>query len=326
MRKTLLIWFLLQTSWAAGFAQSLPPNVGHLVPSANLPVQWDAATNPWPENLWVYRMIPTTFSPAVISNLMAAADYTKKDAKDYGTNGMIFVSSKKSGNMRISFTEGEIEYWTTPEYGPTNLAHDVPETDQLFHLATNFLPRIGINLSELKKANDGKPEFYYPEAHAEYYISNTVVTNIQYRMVRFGRQLDGVEFGGPGGDGEIDFGEHNRITKIWLRWPSLEHDKLYQTVKTGKIIQWIRDGNATAGLVRDNLGNEIDVDWLTVTNLTISKACAYYCGELFLGAREHRPVFPSSVQPFASLWATINVGTNTFQIGINSPVLEGFKP
>ena len=145
-------------------------------------------------------------------------------------------------------------------------------------------------------------------------------------MVRFSRELDGVEFGGPGGDGEIDFGEHNQITKIWLRWPSLEHDKQYQTVAPEKIVQWIREGNATAGLVRDDSGNEADIDWSTAKNLTITKASAYYCGELFLGAREHRPTFPSWVRPFASIWATIDNGTNTYKVGINCPVLDETKP
>src|SRR5665213_1762672 len=190
MRKIILLSICLQAFWTTGFSQSPPfkdADVGIRDQYTNLVVHWEASKNPWPKTLWVYAMTPTKFSPAVISNLMAVTGYTKKDEKDYGTNGMIFVSPEKSGNMRISFTEGEIEYWTTLNYGPTNLAQGVPTTNQLFHLTTNFLSKIGIRLSELAKDKSGQPKIYFPEASTEYFVNNTTITNIQYRMVRFNR-------------------------------------------------------------------------------------------------------------------------------------------
>ncbi|HVU06956.1 MAG TPA: hypothetical protein VHG89_00265 [Verrucomicrobiae bacterium] len=295
-------------------------------PSTNLVVRWEASENPWPKALWVYAMIPTKFSSEVISNLLQATGYTANDKRDYGTNGMIFVNSQKSGNLRISFTEGEIEYWTTLNYGPTNLARDVPATNQLFSLTTNFLSKTGIRLSELSKDRNGQPKIYFPEAYTEYFISNTVITNIQYRIVRFNRALDSVEFRGAGGNGEFDFSEHGRVTKIWLHWPSLKRDKLYPTIAPERIIQWIRDGKVTIGPIVDDYGNEMTIDWSKVKALTVKEASANYAGEVFLGAREHQPIFPSYVRPMATLWGTVETGTNIFKVGITCPVIDEIKP
>lgn len=328
MGKIIFLLLLLQTLWTIGFSQSVPVMNAHARANqyTNLVVHWKASKKPWPKTLWVYSLTTTRFSAAVISNLMNATGYTRKDEKDYGTNGMIFVSREKSGNMRISFTEGEIEYWTERNYGPTNLAKDVPETNQLFQLTTNFLPKLGIGLSELAKDTSGRPNMYFPEAFTEYYVSNTTITNIQYRIVRFKRALDGVEFLGAGGDGEIDFGEHGEITKIWLHWPSLKRDTLYATATPKQIIQWICEGKATVGPAMDNYGNEMAIDLSTIKNLTVEKAAATYSGEVFLGAREHRPIFPSWVRPAATLWASVEVGTNVFKVGIRCPVIDETKP
>src|ERR1700743_3044259 len=42
-------------------------------------VVWEASTNSWPETLWVYKVSPQEFPPAVISNLLAVSSFTQKD-------------------------------------------------------------------------------------------------------------------------------------------------------------------------------------------------------------------------------------------------------
>jgi len=60
----------------------------------NLLVHWNAPKHPWPKTLWVYHMVPTKFSPTVISNLMALGSFTEKDRTDSNTNGMILGMAK----------------------------------------------------------------------------------------------------------------------------------------------------------------------------------------------------------------------------------------
>src|SRR6266568_5086926 len=44
-------------------------------------ITWPAATNQWPEALWVYKVIPQNFSDAVVSNLMSLGSFTAQDRK-----------------------------------------------------------------------------------------------------------------------------------------------------------------------------------------------------------------------------------------------------
>jgi hypothetical protein len=56
--------------------------------------------------------------------------------------------------------------------------------------------------------------------------------------------------------------------------------------------------------------------------VTIKKAIAYYWGEVFLGEREHRPIFPSWVHPFATLWATVDTGHGNVDVEIDCPIID----
>src|SRR5271155_3033320 len=302
MKKIILLVFL-QTLWTAGFSQSLPFSAepGISIQSTNLIVHWEAQKHPWPKTLWVYQMIPTEFSPTVISNLVTLGSFTEKDKMYSSTNGVTFSNSGRS--LWVSFTEGQIEYWTTHNYSATDLAKDVPTTNQLFQLTTNFLPKLGISLSEIARGENGQPRITFAEPFKEYSLNRTFITNIEWRGVGFRRVMDGVEFLYAGGHCAIDFGEHGEVVKIELSWPSLGHDKLYSAATPKKIIQWIREGRADQNLLLDKDANKIPIDWSTVKSVTIKRAKAYYYGETFLGEREHQPIFPSWVHPYADLQA-----------------------
>ena len=321
-----LLLILAQTLWMTGFSQSLPfQDRGALIPSTNLVVRWKAAKHPWPENLWVYDMTRTTYSPAVISNLMAIGSFTEKDIdpKYTGTNGMTF--SREGRVMSISYSLGVINYWITPHYGPTNLAYDVPGTNQLLGLTTNLLARIGITTSELVKDATGQPALLFPESSTEYDVGNSTITNIQQRIVEFRRSLDGVEYGGAGGYGIVAFGEHNQVVGILLHWPSVKQDKLYPAATPKQIAKWIQEGRAYYTPAVSS-GGEAPIDWHTVKKLTIKKAQAYYIGEDFFGNRAQRPILPSHVRPYAGFMATIDTGVTNFDVGIRCPVIVETQP
>lgn len=290
----------------------------------NLVVRWKAPSHPWPKALWVYTVSPTRFSPTVISNLMAIGSFTEKDKKDYGTSGMVFAPPDGSRNLRISFPEGSVEYWSTRGYGPTNLARDVPRRDQLFDLTAELLPKLGISLSEISEASGtGKPKMSFIESPMQYFLGNSVITNVESSGVRFSRALDGVELGGDGGNGEIDFGEHGRVTTISLSWRTMERHKLCATATPGTLMKWLREGRAVHQPVIGESGNEITIDWAKVKSLTVRKAQPYYWGEVYpIGAR---PAFPSLLRPFAALLATTDTGTARLDLAIQCPILDETK-
>lgn len=317
MKKTILL-ILFQMLWVAGFSQSLPPemNRGIFFHPTNLVVHWKAAKHPWPERLWVLQMVPAQFSPTTISNLMALGPFTDKDKTDHGTNDTVFSNS--SGTLIITHTMGVIEFHASDTYDLKRLRKNVPETNQLFRLATNFLPKLGISLSEVATDGTGKPEFTHINDMGSIFY-NPMFTNITARDVFFHRASDGVKFLPGGAGGEIYFGENGKIVQMRLMWPTYKPDKLYFTATPKKIIQWVREGRAMQRRASDNSNV---FDWTKAKSLTINKAAAYYYGQLI----SEEPVFPCWVRPLAELWGTVDIGKTNIPVDIICPLIVETKP
>lgn len=289
----------------------------------DLDVQWKAPANPWPRKLWVYGVNSTLFSPSVISNVMAIASYTTNDETIYGTDGMTFSRPGKPGNLRISFMTGAIEYWTSVPFGPTNLATEVPDDKQMFHLVTNLLPKFGIDVSELvRKKGSTEPRILYREIRDVFWYKGTVITNVQSREAGFSRSLDGVEFIGfdRGGNGEIEFGDHGKILRVSLSWRRLTRDRSYRTATPQTIMKWIREGKVQPQPLPGNTGPIIE-GWSGTKCVTIKEAKAVCVGETG-EAYSQSTATPRRLRPFASLLATVATATTNVDVGIDCPIFD----
>jgi hypothetical protein len=327
MRKLFLVGGL-QVAWLSGLSQTLPFDVSegvHVQPT-NLVVRWEARKHPWPKTLWTYRVLPREFPPVVISNLMALGSFTGKDRTYSGTNGLVFGHPYAAPYLDICFTAGTVDYdGRTQHYSPTNLANNVPGTNQLLRLSTNFLAKIGIGLSEVAKRENGQPKLWWPDDstdHTLYFVGDTTITNIESRRVFIYRALDGVEFHYGAGDCEVEFGEHSRVVRLQLDWRAVEHDKLYAAAMPDRIIEWIRQGKAYQKHMLVH-GFETIVDWPTVKSLTVKTAKAYYDGECFFArASAGQPILPSWVRPYAEITGTVDTGTTNLNVEIVCPVID----
>ncbi|MGH7952977.1 MAG: hypothetical protein ACREFE_13825 [Limisphaerales bacterium] len=295
----------------AGFAQSLPfPNEGTVLQRTNLIVRWEASKHPWPKALWTYQMTPMNFSSEVISNLMVLGSFTEKDKSDRGKDGKVFSNS--NGVLMMSSPLEDVMYLV--DGNRADFDKNVPGTNQLFQLTTNLLPQFGINLSEIPKGKDGRPEIIF--------------TNYkELQTAWFYRAIDGVKCDSDIGAGRIDFGQNGRVIEVMFVWRNVRRDKLYAAATPKQIVQWIREGKAALPRgILGGMGSMIPIDWSTVKKVTIKKATAYYWGEFFLGEREHRPIFPSPVIPYAVLQATIDTGTTNIDVQISCPIIDETKP
>jgi hypothetical protein len=332
--KIVISIFLFCLYGTVGFSQDLPflstPEAIHFQ-NTNLVVRWKASKHPWPKSLWVYRVLPTMFAPDVLSNLMALGHFTESDRKDFSTNALFYGNWLGAPNLRISSTEGEIEYnGGQRNFSLTDLAKDIPETNELFQLTTNFLPKLGIHFSDIAKTADGKPKISFVEDEQSMWPANggTAITNIAFRGSSVTRLLNGVEYSrGDGGRCSLCFGEHGRLISIALHWRDVEPDKQYSAATPERIIKWIREGKAIQKhLPGEWNGTEATIDWRTVKKLTITKATAYYWGETFFGDREHRPILPSSVLPYAELSGTVDTGKTNLVVELFCPVIDMAQP
>ncbi len=305
---------------ALGLSQSLWCATNSPAPQrTKLQVRWEAPTNALPATVWVYRVEPKVFSAGVISNVMTLAGYTTNEETVYGTNGMVFSSPKRVGNLRISFPEASIKYWTEIPFGLTHLATAVPEEKQLYELTTNFISRVGIGLDELvNKTNSAQPLIHYLEDQVMFTSTNSVITNIWSREARFHRLLDGVEFIGfdRGGDGVIEFGDHATILRFSLSWWNVKRQKAYPTVTPVTTMRWIREGKAHPDHIPGSDAPRLQ-DWTGVKTVTVKHARLVCVG----AGRLDEPGF-STLRPFVAMEGAADIGTTNFDVGIDCPAFE----
>jgi hypothetical protein len=324
-------WILIFLFWimgTAGFSQGLPfPSGSAIFQRTNLEIRWEAPKRPWPKTLWTYQVAMTEFSPTVISYLINLGGFSGADKWYSTTNG---VSYSRSGmDLRISCAEGEIDFERKERiFSSTNLAEDVPAMSQLYGLTTNLMPKLGINGADIPKTKGGRFQMNFYEPLSGFPGSGPgggFLTNTEMRIASFGRLLDGVKCDQIVGSCTIGFGEHSQIRYLRLFWRNVKRDKLYPAATPKQIVQRIREGKAILPKWYYQMGDEIPIDWPAVRKITIKTAEAHYWGELFLGEREHRPIFPSLVVPYARLHAIVDTGTTNIEMEIDCPIIDETK-
>lgn len=315
--KSAIALLLFQAACATGFSQNLSLK-GTPFHRADLEVRWSAPTNALPSEIRVYRLLPNRFSPQIISNLVAMCSFTENDKVQDDTNRLAFQSADKSRRLGILFPLGSIEYEAQQHYGPTNLVQDVPTEARALHLATNLFPRLGIRLEDIEKQEGGTPNLHVFDSETMYFVNHTTITNIEFRGVRFRRAVDGALFvgAGVGGNCEIRFGDHGRISKLSVSWRNLQLHKQCAAVSPETLVKRVREGKAVQGMLL--MGTD-PIDWKTVKSVTITAAKLCY--------NAGGPFDPADwLMPFAALWTTVDTGHGKIDVEIDCPIIEETKP
>jgi hypothetical protein len=309
MKRNLFIFMLLL--WhTAGFAKNPPWMASNeKIPAyTNLDIRWQDAPK-FPRKVWVYEVLPNTFSPEIISNVMTLCSFTEKDKVEDDKNGMVFQGENAARSLSVSFSSGEIQY-ETPErrYGPTNLAVDVPQVSQLPFIATNLLRRLGINFSDIVGYSNTNRIEYLAPAMTLFYAGNDTITNIPYRTILFKRSVDGMPIAHR--NDRINVGEHGMVSGISITWPKLKRIKSYRTISPKEVVKFLRAGNAVHGPVPTNIGG---IDWSSIKSLRIKKAIPSY------------QLDGDRLFPFLYLDAIVDMGDGTVEIGMGCPLIDESK-
>ncbi len=322
MGKIIFLFFFLLFCMA-GFSQR-PPYYGMSVPArADYDVRWNVSTNSLPPVLWIYRVIPTKFSPEIISNLMALGSFTEAD-RTYLNNitnndSLYFVSQntspRESRSLLIYSPWGAVEYfdYKAMHGSPTNLSVGVPEENQLVTLTTNFLPKIGISITNLCRKPDGQPLVWFMKSETEYYPNHQFITNLEERGVFFIRSVDGLQFLGNGarGGGEVHFGNHGKISQLKLSWRNLEHYKSIPSPPPQTIVSWLREGRA---FYSPHTQEGEGINWLDVKKITVNSLSACLYGN---GRREPQEwVYPTII-----LHAVVETTATNVDVEIHCPII-----
>ena len=278
--------------------------------SQNVEVIWSAdSSNHWPENLWVYKVIPQEFSPAVISNLMALGPFTMKDKTD--SSGLFALDKKavcfqdKSDVLHwleILPTLGYVKYYhQNAEAKAVSAIKDVPEPavgvpnqEETTRLGLKYLRLFGIDSSQLAtKPGTNDLDLHWETQTTGWNDQKTFkeIDETNVFGVIFLRWIDGLKIRGLFRGGmDISFGNHAQVFQLEICWRNLQPYELHDCPLPEQVIQWIKDGQVRLRAVRGRLPKNI-------RKLTITGAEFFYDGKL-----GNEPM--DFVFPFADFTAT----------------------
>jgi hypothetical protein len=314
MHKRILFLLVFQLTLVIGCCQQLSFKFGTPFRRTDLDVRWNVSSNELPAEVWVYRLLPHSFSPAAVSRLAGFGGFTDKDVVRSNASEIIF-HGEPGCFLAISPRLGTIElYPNRPQYNTPHAATNVPSFSELPALTTNLMQALGISVVDIEKQPDGSPNLHLSQPKEIFRLNGVFVTNVSYRAVSFRRAIDGASFvgNGAGGDCYIQFGENGKPVKISLSWRDPERYKAYATASRDMITKWIRQGKAVQGRIRMDAE---PIDWKTVKSVTITstKLCYY-------GGNTDNP--SNWLMPFVALWATVDRGHGTIDVEIDCPIIE----
>ena len=290
--------------------------------ATNVSIVWNAPTNRWPTNLWIYKVLPQEFSPQVISNLMAIGSFTLKDRthiegqppfKDKRL--LYFANTERTRHLGIFPPLGWIYY----QDERVNLlgkesARGVRTEAEVLELALNWLEKLEIRRDELSTKEGSSELRTYRFVDSRTFFDRTKgeqKREVILRGLSFVRRIDGVDFTGRGSDGgfTISFGNEGKIVNLDLLWRNLQRERTCKVISPAELIARIKRGEAT-------MVPMTAVDLAGVRKLVIHKATPYYLGEGGDTAQE-------LVFPFAGLECTLEFDDKrSATVGLKCPIIR----
>jgi hypothetical protein len=261
---------LLALPSLAGASQ--PPLEGQPFRPSQVEIEWKAPTNDFPKKLWVYKIVPQSFSGAVISNAMAIGSFEPRHLLNPRDKNLLqFQNSRERPTryLRIAPASGWMTYYDGQAKAEmTEPVEGVPDVREAEFLARDYLQKLGIDrlqiLSRRGYASD--------QTRAKVAKDGTDVNpEVIARGVSLVRQVDGIAFYGRGNLGGfwIDFGNKRRVAAFDLLWRGLLPADLHDTASAAEIVERIQAGESVL---------QVPKNLSAAKRLTILEVTPYYLG------------------------------------------------
>jgi hypothetical protein len=295
----------LQSILAGGTVGAAVPleELGEPFYSVTLQVEWKVATNPLPATVTIFKVVPVSFSPAVISNVVRLCSSSSTDSvQSLGSptklpNGALrFQSPDGSSGLSIVPAEGLVVFYAPGDHRPP--FQNVPDKTRAFELGTNILKQLPVPSFELQTGADQKPHALFG---AGTYTHRGISERCDMRVV-FCRKLDEI----PCDDEElrIHFGVEERITQLELRWHGVRAVKSCPVATKEQMMAWIREGRARVlSLVTTGMRG---INVSEIKRLIIKRITLHYSAATYLSGGEY--VSMDRLYPYAVLEAEVELG------------------
>jgi hypothetical protein len=266
-----------------------------------------------PASLWIYKVVPQTYSPSTISNFMALGSFTDAD-RIQNDSTLRFRSDDKSKNLEIIPANGWVRYWDNQADSTYKKEIEgVPNNQEVERKALELLARFGIERTNLAlRPGTSRPIGFGTQISSEHFskTQSNRVTDIINRGVMFVRAIDGVSFTGTGigGGTKVNFGLRGQLQWFEIVWRNLQPFERGKVASPDEISRWIKDGRAV--MTHRNYVNPKDVKKLTITD----------CAPLYMGCGGN--VKQAFVYPFAQLEAIADLGYTNSPLQLYCPILS----
>jgi hypothetical protein len=305
-----------------GLGQSVPfARLGSPFAQTNFEVVWAAPTNNLACALWVYRALPSEVSPTVISNLVGLGSFTDKDRKNLPDALHLISYDNLKKSLLVKTDWSFIDYQDSSAEN-MHITEGVPDKEKAFEIATNWLPKLNVDRSQLAKKENGDLRFTFSELITTLYKGRGMpayATNISMSDVTFKRTLDGVEISGGSARGgcEIQIGNHAKIRRILVSWRKYTREKRYPTATPEQLLKWIREGKAAWYPPPDSPFTDLGL----VKKITITKLTPLYYSDAY--GLSDKPY--NWAVPFAELEARVDNDETNFTVNIDCPLINKSK-
>jgi hypothetical protein len=286
-------------------------------------VVWQATTNDWPDKLWIYKVVPQEFSPAVISNLLSLSGFSEKDRTK--VPGFIKENDKRAlfygelegtvKHLSICPTLGLIDYLDPKAEASSQLqkVEGVPNEQETTRLGLKYLRLLGIDISQIaRKPGTSELDLHWEKGtitYADQASNKEVVLTNNYGVI-FARCIDGIKVHGFGGM-DISFGNNARVRSLQLCWRNLVPHRLKDCFSLQEIAEQIRNGRITL----HPLGTRATIDIRGVRKLTVTQIMVLYEG--------NPPDKPMDyVSPYINLQGITDGATGIVGVWFECPILK----
>jgi hypothetical protein len=252
-------------------------------------VVW-AATNSLPDSVRIYKVVPSSFSPAAVSYL-------------------------KSISGSISPNRGLMNFYKQSDLG--TVLTNVPDKARAYELGTNLLTTLGVPFSELD-SEPGRPRAWFsPGTRGRFdRVTRQRITEPCTMGVSFRRTIDGLQCNGQ--EVRFQFESMESLTQIHVCWHGLQSTKVCHVAAPDQIVAWIKDGYARAHAV-ETTGSR----WIKVRD--IKKVTVRYtviCYDATPDWRNDDKV-PEYLYPFANLHTEVEFSSEDKEIvRISVPIVK----
>jgi hypothetical protein len=258
--------------------------------SVPIEVKWQIPTNSWSDQLWIYKVVPQNFAPAVINNLLTLCGFTEKDKTKVPSfliendKATIFYGELegKSKHLTICPTLGYIDYLDPKAEASSQLqmVQNVPNEKVTMQLGLKHLRLLGIDVSQIARKSDGGELALHLEKNTFTYFDKTNKLEISKTNsfgVLFNRSIDGIGVGGVGlwGGVKISFGNNAKVRQMQVCWRNLEPYELKNCLSLQEIAEQIRIGK----IILYHLGTKTAYPTKLLQKLTITRATPFYDGK-----------------------------------------------